>query len=105
MGGLLDHVRYEIGVKGPVSKLPSHIDLDISALEVGDAIRIKDVKFKEGIEVLDPPQAMIVAVASTRRQAASLAVEEASEAEAEGEGEGEEGAEGEAAASETETKE
>lgn len=87
MGGVLDQIRYEVDVRGPVDKLPLHVDLDIGHLELGDAIRIRDLEFEEGIEVLDPPQAVIVTIASPRRVV-----------EAEEEGEAEEGAEGEEAA-------
>jgi len=71
------------------------MDIDINHLELGDAVRIRDLKFEEGIEVVDPPQAVIVTIASPRR------VEEVA---AEEEGEVEEAAEGEAAAEETEGK-
>lgn len=99
MGGILDHIRYEVDVRGSVEKLPLHVDIDISHLELGDAIRIRDLKFEEGIEVVDPPQAVIVTIASPRR------VEEvAAEEGAEEEGEVEEAAEGEAAEQETEGK-
>jgi large subunit ribosomal protein L25 len=95
MGGILDHIRYEVDVRGSVEKLPLHVDIDINHLELGDAIRIRDLKFEEGIEVVDPPQAVIVTIASPRR------VEEVA---AEEEGEVEEAAEGEAAEQETEGK-
>lgn len=101
-GGILDHIRYEVDVRGPVEKLPLNVDIDISHLELGEAIRIRDLKFEEGIEVLDPPQAVIVTIASPRR-----VVEVAAAAEGEEGAEGEEAApaEGETGAGETESKE
>lgn len=118
LGGILEHIRYEIDVRGPVSKLPLNIDLDISGLDVGDAIRVVDVDFPQEVEVLDPSQALIITVVSPRRAAASLAPSaaelEAEVAEVEGEegeavegeaAEGEAEAEGKRAAKETESKE
>jgi large subunit ribosomal protein L25 len=97
-GGLLDNIRYEVDVRGPVSKLPSHIDIDVTPLELGDAIRIDDLDIPEGVEVLDPPQAVVVTVATPRRVVEVEAVAEGEEGEvAEGE-EGVEGAEGKSAA-------
>lgn len=98
-GGILDQIRYEVDVRGSVEKLPLYVDIDISHLELGDAIRIRDLGLPEGVEVLDPPQAVIVTVASPRR-VVEVAVAEAETGE---EGEAEEGAEGEEAPSEGET--
>ncbi len=97
LGGLVDHVRYEVNVKGTVANLPLSFDIDISELNIGDAIRIGDLDIPEDVELIDPPQAVIVAVAKARR-VAEVAVDgaEGEEGEAEGEegeaGEGEEGA-------------
>lgn len=100
MGGILDRIRYEVDVRGPVEKLPLHMDIDINHLELGDAVRIRDLKFEEGIEVVDPPQAVIVTIASPRR-VVEVAAEEEVEAE---EGEEAAPAEGETGAEETEGK-
>jgi large subunit ribosomal protein L25 len=106
-GGILEQIRYEVDVRGSVEKLPLYVDIDIGHLELGDAIRIRDLSLPEGVEVLDPPQAVIVTIASPRR-VVEVAAAEAEPGEEEGEGaEGEEAApaEGEAAEEETESKE
>jgi len=90
MGGLLEHIRYELDVRGPVSKLPLHIDININELDVGDGIRVKDITFEEEVEVLDPPEGLIVTVIHPRK-AKVVEVEEVEEVP-EGE-EAEEGAE------------
>ncbi|MBN2378757.1 50S ribosomal protein L25 [candidate division WOR-3 bacterium] len=88
MGGLLEHVRYEIEVRGPVSKLPLHIDIDIGDLDVGDAVRVKDLSFEEGVEVLAPPQGLVVTVIHPRKvKEVETAVEEEVTEAAEAEGE------------------
>ncbi|MBD3284715.1 50S ribosomal protein L25 [candidate division WOR-3 bacterium] len=85
MGGLLEHIRYDLDVRGPVSKLPLHIDVDISELDVGDGIRVKDITFAEGVEVLDPLEGLIVAVVHPRKAKAVevVAAEEGIEGEEE----------------------
>jgi large subunit ribosomal protein L25 len=101
-GGILEQIRYEVDVRGPVEKLPLHMDIDITQLELGEAIRISDLSLPEGVDVLDPPQAVIVTVASPRR----VVEEAASEAEGEAEAaEGEEAAPAEGEAEDTESKE
>ena len=67
MGGVLEHVRYAVDVRGPVASLPLHIGIDINNLNIGDAIRVQDLKFGEGVEVLNLPQTLIVAVIHPRK--------------------------------------
>jgi large subunit ribosomal protein L25 len=108
-GGILDQIRYEVDVRGSVEKLPLYVDIDIGHLELGDAIRIRDLSLPEGVEVLDPPQAVIVTIASPRRvvEVAAAEAETGEEVEAEEGAEGEEAApaEGEAPEEESESKE
>jgi len=90
-GGLVDHVRRELTVKALPGNVPSHIDLDVSGLDVGDAITIGDIKL-DGVEVEGHPGDPVVLVRVPH-------VVEVPEAEAaEGEAAAPEAAEGEAAA-------
>lgn len=68
MGGILEHVRYEVDVKGPLNKLPLHMELDITNMNVGDAIRVRDLTFQEGVEVQSSPESIIVAVVTPRKE-------------------------------------
>lgn len=99
LGGILEQVRHEVELRGTVDNLPLHIDIDISGLGVGDGIRIGDLSFKEGVEVISPAQALIVHIASPRKE---KAVEVAP---VEGEAEGAEAAAPEGQAKEGETAE
>ncbi len=72
--------------------LPDHIDVDISALEIGHSLKVKDIVIPEGLTHLDPPDAAVVSVAAVR-----VAKVESAEAVA---AEGAEAAEGAAAAAE-----
>lgn len=108
-GGILEQIRYEIDVRGSVEKLPLSVDINIGHLELGDAIRVRDLSLPEGVEILDPPQAVIVTIASPRRvvEVAAAETEAGEEGEAEEAAEGEEAApaEGEASLEESESKE
>ena len=55
----------KLKVKALPKHLPDNIVLDISNLEIGDYIRIKDVK-QENLELLDIPNAIIVGVKTAR---------------------------------------
>jgi large subunit ribosomal protein L25 len=62
-GGELQHIKREVKVSCLPVNLPDHIDVDVSALDIGDSIKIKELNLAEGIAVLDPPDAAVAAVA------------------------------------------
>ena len=77
--------------------MPDVLEIDITDLDIGSSLKVRDIQFSD-LEMLDPPQAMVVGVVSSRIAAKGMTIEEPIkeeevEAEAEGEGEGEEGAE------------
>lgn len=90
IGGKLNALLRSVSVKGLPGALPEALALDITKLQIGDSIRVRDLNL-EGIEVLDAPSAVIVSVKTSRK-----AMSEA--AGGEGEEEGEEAATEEAAA-------
>jgi len=49
-GGTLNLVRHAIEVKCPAGSIPDSIDVDVSAMEIGDAIHISDVTLPEGVK-------------------------------------------------------
>lgn len=86
-GGKLRQRRRSIKVKGLVSDMPDALEIEITNLNIGQVIKIGDLDF-ENLEILDPSQAMVVGVVSSRLAAKGMEIEEP-EAEAEAE-EGEE---------------
>ena len=86
-GGVLSVVRSTALVEALPTDIPNHIDVDVSHLEINDAVRIGDLPVIEGVEYLDEPDAVVATVGISR-----AAIEEEEEGE---EPEGEEGVEGE----------
>ncbi|MDZ4745698.1 MAG: 50S ribosomal protein L25 [bacterium] len=64
-GGILEHVMHKVRVKADPHVMPEHVDIDVTNLKVGDAIHISDLKI-EGCELLDRPDAVIVACQQPR---------------------------------------
>lgn len=64
-GGKLIQKLRKLHVMGLSKHLPDNVELDISALNIGDSIRVSDVK-RDGIEFLDSSNNIIVAVRVTR---------------------------------------
>jgi large subunit ribosomal protein L25 len=92
-GGRLVQKMRKVKVKGLLSVLPDDIKIDITSLGIGQSIKIGDLKV-EGLEFMEPDNAVVVLV-KTARAAAVAAGEEGAEGEEEAEGaEGEAPAEG-----------
>ncbi len=61
-GGVIDHKTHQIDIRCRPSALPEHVEVDVSALAVGDAIHISDLPVLEGVEYLGEPAQVIVSV-------------------------------------------
>lgn len=86
-GKMLVKLR-KLRIKGLMDALPDTVDVDISALEIGDSVKVGQLSV-EGIEFLDPHNAVVINVKSAR--AAMMAAVDDEDDE---EGAAEEGAEG-----------
>jgi len=93
--GVVDQVMNAIIVHAKPDRIPGHLSIDISELEIGHTLTVADLVIPEGVTIdADPDETVVTA------QLTSLALaeeEEAEEGEEGEEGEGEEGAEGEGA--------
>lgn len=70
-GGVLEVNLREIEVKCLPEKLPSRIDVDVSDLDIGDAIHVGDLTI-EGVKILtDPDQAIVTVVPPTVEEEAA----------------------------------
>lgn len=61
-GGVIDHKSHEVEIRCRPSALPDHVEIDVTALQVGDAIHIRDLPALEGVEYLGEPDQVIVSV-------------------------------------------
>jgi len=87
-GGVLNLILRKLVVRGLAKDIPDGIDVDISDLDIGDSVRIKDLKV-EKLSFIDKPNTVVLSVKVTR-----MTIEEVEEEDEEGE-EGEEGEGGE----------
>lgn len=94
-GGVLSQITREINVSALPMEVPEHIDVDVSAMELGDTLRLADIPTVEGATFLDDPDETVLATitAPSREVEPEDEVEEGAEgAEGEAEGEQPEGA-------------
>jgi len=64
-GGKLRQRRRYLKVKGLLKDLPEALTIKIDDLNIGDFIKVEDLNF-ENLELLDPPRAMIIGIATSR---------------------------------------
>ncbi|WP_446745498.1 50S ribosomal protein L25 [Silvibacterium acidisoli] len=69
-GGLLDHVLREVSVECLPGDIPSHIDVDVSELKIGDAIRVSDLPHSDKLKFLDEEDATVAHVVAIKEEAA-----------------------------------
>ena len=48
-GGAMNIVRHEIWLYAPADAIPEHLEADVSALEIGDALKISGMTLPEGV--------------------------------------------------------
>ena len=93
-GGVLNINVHALDVMAPANRIPEELVVDLTGLEIGDAIRAIDVPLPDGVELVAQLREATVASIATS-SAMQSEEEEAAEAEA---AEGAEGGEEEAAA-------
>jgi large subunit ribosomal protein L25 len=101
-GGMLDQQLVQISLEAEATHLPSHVEIDIEGMGIGDVVHAKDLKLPEGATLeADEESLVLQVVAPTTEEelVGAPAEEEAVEAE-----EAEEGEEGETAEAEGEAE-
>ena len=68
MGGKLNQTMRKMRVKGLPEALPEVIELDITKLELGENIRVSDLKFP-GMTILEKPNDVVVSVKMAKKAA------------------------------------
>jgi len=88
-GGVLSQVVNEVHVEGLPLEIPQHLEVDVSAMHIGDSLRLAELEVPDTITVLDDLEATVLATVTmpTRVEEPEVEGEEAEEA-----GEGEEAA-------------
>ncbi|GBC86146.1 General stress protein CTC [bacterium HR12] len=92
-GGVLEHHLWEVQVECLPGDVPEAIEADVSALAVGDTMKVADLVPPKGVTILSPPEELVLAVVPPQAREVAAAPAEAAEAEAAGAA-AEEGGEG-----------
>jgi large subunit ribosomal protein L25 len=81
-GGVLTQVTAQVNVEALPLEVPQHLEADVSALGVGDTLRLSDIEAPAGVTFLDDPETTVLAsVQITREETEEEEGEEAAEGE------------------------
>jgi large subunit ribosomal protein L25 len=81
-GGILDQVLREVEIECLPADIPSHIDVDVSNLDLHEVLRVSDLPHSDKIKYLDAEDATVAHVVSIREEVAPAAEAEAAAAAA-----------------------
>ncbi|MDY7094300.1 MAG: 50S ribosomal protein L25 [Acidobacteriota bacterium] len=65
-GGILDFVTREVALECLPSDIPTHVELDVSELHIGQHLEAKDLQLPEKVELLEEEDRVIVSIAAPR---------------------------------------
>jgi large subunit ribosomal protein L25 len=67
MGGVLSQVNREVTVEALPMEVPDRLELDVSAMAIGDSLRVGDLSAPEGVAILDDPDDVLATVTQPTR--------------------------------------
>jgi large subunit ribosomal protein L25 len=79
-GGILDQDLHQINVEAEVTAVPEAVEGDVSGLQIGDVLRVGDLKAPAGATILDDAEASVVSVVAPTVEPVEAEEEEAAEA-------------------------
>lgn len=81
-GGVLEQVLHEIDVECLPKDLPSIIQVDVSALDINDAVRVAQIVVADGVKIHTPEDETVATVKAVKVEEAAPADAEATDATA-----------------------
>ncbi len=74
-GGILDETIRELHISVDPADIPNHIDVDVTSLQVGKSLHIRDITIPAGVTVLDDPAGTICVCMIPKEVAAPVAAD------------------------------
>jgi large subunit ribosomal protein L25 len=61
-GGVLSQIQREVNVEALPMEVPDRLELDVSAMKIGDTLRLSDLRVPEGAKLLDDLETVLATV-------------------------------------------
>jgi large subunit ribosomal protein L25 len=81
-GGVLEQMVHAVTVEAKPGDVPTELEIDISALEIGDSVRVSDLRAPAGVTIRNEPEELVAHISAPRVAEAEEAAEGAEEGEA-----------------------
>ncbi len=82
LGGIFESPVHEVEVSALPGDIPQHIEVDVSNLNVNEAIHVKDIKVNSKVKLLSAPDMVVATIKYAKHEAAAATAEAAPAAEA-----------------------
>jgi large subunit ribosomal protein L25 len=79
-GGALNVVLHEVMLSCPADQIPEELVVDLTGLEIGDNVRVADLKLPAGVEAALDGETVVAAVTASAAEKAEAAAESGEEA-------------------------
>ncbi len=78
-GGKLLIIRHALTIKGKPEDMPDHFVVDVTALEIGHSIHVKEIPLDaySGLQIMDDPDAPVITILASKKDAESATAEAA----------------------------
>ena len=73
-GGRMNMSIRKINVKAPFNKIPEFLSIDVTALQLGKAIKVGQLSF-EGLELVTPKEVVVCSIKATRNSRTAAVAE------------------------------
>lgn len=74
-GGVLEHVLFKLRLRGLPADLPLVLEVDVTNLDLGQVVHLREVPLPAGVEALGDPDVPVIAVSSPRTEAEETTAE------------------------------
>ena len=81
--GVLEHMRWEVEVECLPTEIPAQIPVEISNLELGVTLHVKDISLPEGVRAVTDPEQPVIACVEPRQEEVAAPAEAGAAAEPE----------------------
>ena len=78
-GGVLEQNLRELTISCLPKLVPSHIEVDVTDLDIGDSIHVADISVDEGIKIENDPQVPVVTLVAPEEEEVKVEEEEVEE--------------------------
>lgn len=65
-GAVMDVITHELEVVGPASRIPEHLEIDVTPLGIHEHVTAGEIPLPDGFRLITPPETVVVAIEASR---------------------------------------